>query len=924
MNNKVSNYLNKAKEIILIVLSFLLPCLLMLFLFKIENIYPFGDKTIMMIDMQSQYISYMRYYKSVLEGNKSMIYTLSKVFGGDFMSIFTYYLASPFNLLIVFFSYDEIPAFFLFTNLLKMSLAGLNMYLLIRLQKEKGNFIDLIFSIGYGLISYNVIYLSNFMWLDGVMILPLVILGIDKMAKKENNIIYPLALGYSLLSSWYIGAMICIFAVFYFIYKYISLDKKFKDRNYFILRFFVFSLIGGLISSCMWVTAFLHLGGTKASFSLPQPIFYNFVMILAGFGQNNYKSVNDICTNYGYMSMFTSIISLIFFQLYFFNKNYSIKERIASFVLFIIYLFFSSFSITYTLLHGGREPSWFPCRYAFIIGFMVCYFGSKETDHLSKTNIFGPILPLITGISSYFILKNLPIEMPSGEKLNYEISMMSLIIYFVVIFLLVCYFIFIRFKPKYNKYVKYALTFIFIPLTCISSFNGARNVLQVNDKQYQTIETYKKDETYLSSVEKIKSLEKEENYRMEMLFNRPGNYNDVDNNPMFYSYNGLSHFSSSENKQIEDYMLKLGFHYNGYFEKYDAGSTASINSFLNIKYLIDNTNNYTNNKPKFINKYPYQELTNNDNDGIKYYTNSLTLPLGFASDIMPYEWFQDNERIGNSMKYYNHFEYQNSIYKSLCGNILNENNEKKDIFYKIQPLSINLSEGVIEELDEAGHKYYTGKKNSTIKIKYLVPQEAYNFNLYFSEMNNNDKLNYVMDYNYLENSYWHKGIKGIKDNNSHVHELTMTFKEDLNHEIINESFYYEDTNILKEYVDEINLQGVNDLVIKKGITSFSYEGSFNLNKNNQQMFFTLPYEKGINIYIDGKKVHTYRTGHIFTGANLENISYGNHKVKITYQDKGLILGIGLSFIGLVGLGFSIVYYNKLENLIFDSKKRKHK
>lgn len=65
---------------------------------------------------------------------------------------------------------------------------------------------------------------------------------------------------------------------------------------------------------------------------------------------------------------------------------------------------------------------------------MVCYFGSKETDHLSKTNIFGPILPLITGISSYFILKNLPIEMPSGEKLNYEISMMSLIIYFVVIF----------------------------------------------------------------------------------------------------------------------------------------------------------------------------------------------------------------------------------------------------------------------------------------------------------------------------------------------------------------------------------------------------------------------------------------------------------------------------------------------------------
>lgn len=52
----------------------------------------------------------------------------------------------------------------------------------------------------------------------------------------------------------------------------------------------------------------------KLLFSLPQPIFYNFVMILAGFGQNNYSNVSEICNNYGYMSMFTQLLVLFSFN----------------------------------------------------------------------------------------------------------------------------------------------------------------------------------------------------------------------------------------------------------------------------------------------------------------------------------------------------------------------------------------------------------------------------------------------------------------------------------------------------------------------------------------------------------------------------------------------------------------------------------
>ena len=116
--------------IILSVLSFIIPFIMLIIIFSGNKIAPFGDSSMLMIDAQSQYISYLRYFKSILAGENSLIYTQSKVFGGDFMSIFTYYLASPFNIFLAFTPVESIPVFLVITSMLKMSLASLNFYFL--------------------------------------------------------------------------------------------------------------------------------------------------------------------------------------------------------------------------------------------------------------------------------------------------------------------------------------------------------------------------------------------------------------------------------------------------------------------------------------------------------------------------------------------------------------------------------------------------------------------------------------------------------------------------------------------------------------------------------------------------------------------------------------------------------------------------
>ena len=97
------------------------------------------------------------------------------------------------------------------------------------------------------------------------------------------------------------------------------------------------------------------------------------------------------------------------------------------------------------------------------------------------------------------------------------------------------------------------MSIIIIALIVVSSSDGANRVLSVY-RQFnygQPYDTYVSDRLYEDGINKIKALEPEANYRMELLVNRPGNYNEVNNNPMFYSYSGLNHFSSPLNEQSQ-------------------------------------------------------------------------------------------------------------------------------------------------------------------------------------------------------------------------------------------------------------------------------------------------------------------------------------------------------------------------------------
>jgi uncharacterized membrane protein YfhO len=67
----------------------------------------------------------------------------------------------------------------------------------------------------YALSSYVLAYCWNVMWLDAIVLLPLVILGLVRVIRDRRYFLYPLALGLALAANYYMAFFICVFTALY-------------------------------------------------------------------------------------------------------------------------------------------------------------------------------------------------------------------------------------------------------------------------------------------------------------------------------------------------------------------------------------------------------------------------------------------------------------------------------------------------------------------------------------------------------------------------------------------------------------------------------------------------------------------------------------------------------------------------------------
>jgi len=196
--------------------AFLIPVVICLMALIVQGLYPFGEECFLKTDMYHQYAPFFAEFRRKLVSGDSLLYTWNVGLGVNFVALSAYYLTAVGNVLLFAVPEDLVIEFMTVLVVVKIGLSSVTMakYLSAHFkEKDKG---VILFSMFYALSGYICAYYWNLMWLDCIVLFPIVVLGIEKLVNGESGALYGITLAVTIFSNYYISMMTCIFAVIYF------------------------------------------------------------------------------------------------------------------------------------------------------------------------------------------------------------------------------------------------------------------------------------------------------------------------------------------------------------------------------------------------------------------------------------------------------------------------------------------------------------------------------------------------------------------------------------------------------------------------------------------------------------------------------------------------------------------------------------
>ncbi len=611
-------------------LSFAVPCLLLLAAYFCFGVYPAGDESVLSLDLNGQYVYYYDYMYDVFAGRESIFYSWSRNLSGEFMGIIGYYLGSPFNFLVWMFPREMITEGLLTMMVTKVGAIGLCMSLYLGRQKEYGRLTCVVFSTCYALCAYTMVQTMNPMWLDGVMILPIVVWGIEKLMDDGKFIMLTISLVYAFVTCFYIGFMIGIFSAIYFLYYAVVSHKKGLARLFLGrgLLFTCVAVVSVMISAYMLLPVYHSLSYGKFDFSEPDysSVYTNFDLIelLDKMFPNTYDTVRMS----GLPFVYCGTIVLLMLPCYFFHKKIRGRDRIGAAVILSVLCVSMYICQIDMLWHGGQLPNWLPYRYSFMLSFLMVSFSARAFDEISE-------IPKkrIAGIAVAWFAVLLMIEKADNylEDISRDTMDSLTVILPAMAILLIVAAVTVQFKDKLHRK---GICVIFALV--ISSEAFCNTLVQLIRQDIDIV--YSTRPSYLDVILPTRAAAEEVKASDDGFYRIEKTYFRTVNDPIACGMYGLSHSSSTLNAKPIELLSRLGFSSRSHYTRY-SGATEVTKSLFGVKYELSCPENQTSNiKSKddiTVTQNPYAlpiaYLVDKDTEDLEL---SATEPLRNQNDLL--------------------------------------------------------------------------------------------------------------------------------------------------------------------------------------------------------------------------------------------------------------------------------------------------
>lgn len=901
--------MNKAKNPPYIWFGPIITLAIMLVLYAIGGIYPFGSGTTAFSDGAAQYVPFLAEIIDKIKNGGSLLFSWHGGNGVDFWSNIAYYMASPLNLVALLFPVEAMDDAFSLITLIKPVLMALTFGIFLKYSYSKNDWSIPVFSVLWALSGFMIsgIYLTA--WYDAIIYFPLVILGLNYLMDGKSAWCYALFLGLTIASNFYIGWMVCIFCVLYFIYSFIADDDVryegitapqetdqesegsvnifalFKN-SYLLGSFFRFafsSLLAGALSAIITLPAYKSFAETGKG-TVHSHEHFNTSSIWGMLSAHVYpaKNVYSTLLSHDYIFAFAGIAVCILFIAYFFSKGISVRKKIGN--AFLIVFFWISFFVhpLTNMWHGFGEPAGIQYRFVFLYSFVLIKMAFEAFTTIEKIPVWGilsgTVFACISASGLYF-----------DENLRQEffsVPLLAEILLFIALFTLLLL--------LGSKKISMKNTVTVIILAAVIAESLAFNCKNINTIEFSDnlseYEDVKEAAAQLNDGERLAFASKKQTFNNMIMYGQLFGYNSLE----YYSSMADENFSISVNS-LGSYGNRLNYQ-NGAQEQ-----TPVFNLLYPTNYYLDGTGR--------ISDSSFREKVY-DKNGYTLFKNNYTMPFMFTVDYGIGNW--------DPMAYVVPVDNQNEGIKAITGtedNVLLYSEPKNFIYENCEHISIvERMEKVYEEsgsqFPEDARQYYEYIESKMMDFSYKILDLNKPASVSFDSVAKSGGIMYIyidtkeftdvsVSLNGKNTDYYAYGvgtgriyeIGNVKEGDT----ATFTFSGNNKADSVADKIYFMENSSFSAVCFTVDMEKFEKAYQKLDSMSdtemLEFTDTYVKTKVNSKtdgaLYITTPYNEGWTVLIDGEEVSLYKHhSHIL----MTEITQGEHIVEMKYFPQGFTAG----------------------------------
>lgn len=898
-------------------------------------------------------------------------YSFGLGYGGDVVQILHYYtIGDPLNLLSVFVPSNLTIVLYHVLIILRLYLAGVafsKMCFYFNRNREPlyvvAGAVSCIFC-GFLLFAGT----RHPYFIDPLIYFPMIVVGVEKIRKKETPLIFALGVFIAAASNFYFFYMTVIFTVLFVILRLVFVRKEmnFKDGALFILKLGVFSVMGVAMAGVVFLPVLLQFFNDPRASS---DVSYHMLYDLRYYEKFPQAFISYDSTSTGWTFIGCGGIALpALFTLFVKRKKRTFLK--AAFIILTVFFLIPFFG------HIFNGMSYVANRWEWVYAILVAYIitdTAEEVVSLSRKELVSCFVLIIAYVVFCFVM-NVTVTESSQSQI-----ILALALIFILLIMLT--------GDRKFKRAKALLI-----LTAVVVGVGINAYFEYSPNETDFLTEYKNLHIFRTHFYHSEASLLKEKFKTKDFYRYTGpslRYNMS----LLSGNSSTQYYFSLSNSNIFQFFDEMSL-YTSMGQMYvSLDERTALNELANVKYYVSKINevdetgikdrvtkripyDYNTSDPKVwysSNKSGFKKVDKNfDEDSVlesyTVYSNNNPLPFGYTYD----SYINREDYTGlNSM------QKQETMLQSVVldrdTDIVKENPSpnltSKEIKYRVIPQD--------EKVAQLGNSFVSAAQDTKIDFEFegmencetyfmitgltfkgTNPIDIYSddpsvdvnnyydkdkwnsyteykrnkirkYSKYYVEPNKTvihvetgegeEKIAKNIDYrtpydNYYENR--HDFSVNLNYSTTAKNKITITLPhrgvysfKDVKIICQPMSNYTSQVNALKkDHLQKVDFHKYGDSAATNEIT-----GEISL-KENKILLLSIPYSDGWTAYVDGKKVDILRANTMFSALELKA---GKHKIRLHYTTPGLKIGIALS-----GLGFAVFIAILVVSIVSRKKRKK--